>query len=85
MLVQLVWCNMGLAWMVWGRCQLMPQQKVVDGERRITVSGHILDTDCKHVPCAEIEVRVSRNGMHARPGNGDSLFLSLSLSLSLSL
>ena len=27
-----------------------------EGEERITVTGHVLDTNCNHIPCVEIEV-----------------------------
>ena len=27
-----------------------------DGEERLVVSGHVLDNNCHHIPCAEIEV-----------------------------
>ena len=39
-------------------CRFVPRQRTSIMERRITVSGYILDTECNHVPCAEIEVRV---------------------------
>ena len=28
----------------------------MSGERRLTLTGHIVDTDCNSLPCAEIEV-----------------------------